>query len=117
MIERRSGGGSVAINGDLTRATLSIHALAWNKPSGNIADASATLLMSHDRLKKIDRIAVRGDGLLLTGAADIDDGHIRDLVLDNIRLGQSRAMERFILRRTDRSRWCCKGTRSICPPS
>ena len=90
MIERRGGNGSVAINGDLTLATLSIHPLAWSKPSGNVANASVVLLMSHDRLTKIDRIAVRGDGLLLTGSADVDDGHIRAILLDNIRLGQTR---------------------------
>ena len=90
MLERRGGDGSVAINGDLTLATLSLHPLAWSKPSGNIANASAILRMSHDRLTKIDQIAVRGDGLLLTGAADLDGSHIRNVVLDSIRLGQTR---------------------------
>jgi hypothetical protein len=89
VIERRNGNGSVAINGDLTLATLAVDPLAWRKPSGNIANASATLLMSHDKLTKIDRIAVRGDGLLLNGSADFPDGHIRTLVLDTIRLGRT----------------------------
>jgi hypothetical protein len=89
MIERRSGEGSIAINGDLTLATLAIDPLAWRKPSGIIANASAILLMSHDRLTKIDRIVVRGDGILLTGAADFSDGSIRSLLLDTIRLGNS----------------------------
>jgi AsmA-like C-terminal region len=90
MVERRNGNGSVAINGDLTLATLALNPLAWNKPSGNVANASATLLMSHDRLTKIDRISVRGDGLLLTGSADLPDGHIRTLVLDSISLGRTK---------------------------
>ncbi|WP_158927439.1 DUF3971 domain-containing protein [Acidisphaera sp. S103] len=89
LIERRGGDGSVAINGDLTLATLSVHPLAWTKPSGTIANASVVLLMAHDRLTKIDKIAVRGEGLLLTGSADLDDGHVRSVALDNIRLGQT----------------------------
>lgn len=89
VIERRNGAGSVAINGDLTLATLAIDPLAWRKPSGNIASASATLLMSHDRLTKIDRIAVRGDGLQLTGSADLAAGRLRRLLLDTIRLGRT----------------------------
>jgi hypothetical protein len=91
MIERRGGDGSVAINGDLTLASLSIHPLAWSKPSGNSANASALLLMSHDRTTRIDKIAVRGDGLLLTGSGDFVDGHIRSVLLDTIRLGQTGA--------------------------
>ncbi len=113
-IERRSGDGSIAINGDLTLATLAVDPLAWTKPSGNIANASAILLMSHDRLTKIDRIAVRGDGLLLTGSADVVDGHVRAVRLDTIRLGRrhgarhdpsrrERADRRRAARRSDRS--------------
>ena len=89
LIERRNGDGSIAINGDLTLATLAVDPLAWSKSSGTIAAASATLLLSHDRLTKIDKIAVHGDGLLLGGSADFADGHIRTARLDTIRLGQT----------------------------
>jgi hypothetical protein len=90
MIEHRNGDGSVAVNGDLTLATLSVQPLAWQKPSGSTANASAILLMTHDRLTKIDRIAMRGNGFVLTGAAAIDSGLIHNIVLDTIRLGQTR---------------------------
>ena len=89
LIERRGGNGSIAISGDLTLATLAVDPLAWNKSSGSIATAAATLMLSHDRLTRIDRIAVRGDGLLLNGSADFADGHIRTLSLDTIRLGRT----------------------------
>jgi hypothetical protein len=89
LVERRGGNGSVAINGDLTLATLSVHALAWSKPSGTIANASVVLQMAHDRLTKIDKLAVQGEGLLLTGSAAVDDGHVRSVVLDDLRLGQT----------------------------
>ena len=90
LIERRGVDGSVAVNGDLTAATLSIHPLAWSKPPRSSASASATLLLSHDRLTKVDRIAVRGDGLLVTGAADFADGHVRSMVFDTVRVVQTR---------------------------
>ncbi|MDR3529883.1 MAG: DUF3971 domain-containing protein [Rhodopila sp.] len=89
MIERRSGDGSIAITGDLTLATLGVAPLAWHKPSGDAANAAATLVMSHDRLTKIDRIAVRGDGLLMSGSANFIDGHFRTLLLDAIQLGRT----------------------------
>jgi AsmA-like C-terminal region/Protein of unknown function len=88
VIERRGGDGSIAINGDLTLATLAFHQLTWTKASGSIANASATLLTSHDRLTKIDKIAVRGDGLLLTGSADFAN---RSVTLDTIHLGRTQA--------------------------
>jgi AsmA-like C-terminal region len=89
VVERHNGDGSIAINGDLTLTTLTVDPLAWTKPSGNIANASATLLMTHDRLTKIDGVAVRGDGLLLTGSANVVDGHVRAVRLDTVRLGRS----------------------------
>jgi hypothetical protein len=90
IIERRDGDGSIVISSDLTLTTLSVQPLDWRKPSGDVANASATLLMTHDRLTKIDQIVVRGETLLLTGAATVDGGHFRDIVLDTIRLGQTR---------------------------
>lgn len=91
LIERRGGDGSVAINGDLTLATLAVNPLAWSKPSGSIGSASATLLLSHDRLTKIDKVSLRGEGLGVSGSADLADGHIRTLRLDSIVLGRTQA--------------------------
>jgi hypothetical protein len=89
VIENRGGGSSVAVTADLTLATLSITPLAWSKPASGVANASATLLMAHDKLMKIDRIIVRGDGLFVTGSADLIDSHIRAVLLDTIRLGRT----------------------------
>lgn len=90
MTERRNGEGSIAVVGDLTDATLMVRPLAWSKGPGDAANMTATLLMSHDRLKKVDRIAMRGDGLLLDGAADFAaDGKIRTVQLNNIQLGRT----------------------------
>jgi hypothetical protein len=89
LTERRGGDGSVAITSDLTPSTLSVGPLAWTKAPATPAIASANLLLSHDRLTKIDRIAVRGDGLLLTGSGDFVDEHLRSVALDTIRLGRT----------------------------
>ena len=91
LIERRSGDGSIAINGDLTLATLSLDPLAWSKPSGTNATVSATLQMSHDHLTRIQPISVRGDGLLLSGSADVADGRVQTVRMDTIRLGRTEA--------------------------
>jgi AsmA-like C-terminal region/Protein of unknown function len=90
VIQRRSGDGSVAMTGDLTRSTLGVRPLAWSKPAGEAATATATLIMSHDRLTRIDRISLRGDGLSVSGSADLVDGHIRSTLLDTIQLGRTR---------------------------
>ncbi len=89
MIERRGGDGSVAINGDLTLATLAVDPLAWSKASGSSATVSATMLTSFGRVTKIDKIVIQGDGLMLRGSADFVGGHIRTVLLDDIRLGRS----------------------------
>nr|WP_294548359.1 AsmA-like C-terminal region-containing protein [uncultured Rhodopila sp.] len=89
LVERRNGTGSVTLESDLTLATLTVGTLAWSKPSGSAASASATLLLSRDRLSRIDRIMVRGDDLLLTGSAEFADGQVRSLMLDRMKLGRT----------------------------
>jgi hypothetical protein len=91
LAERRNGKGSVLLESDLTQATLSVDALAWSKPAGSTASATVSLQLLHDRLSRIDRIAVQGDGVLLTGSAEFADGQMRSLLLDQIRLGQTEA--------------------------
>jgi hypothetical protein len=89
LVERRSGDGSVTIAGDLTPARLDLTALRWSKPAGTPASATATLLMSHDRPVKLDRIIVSGDGLAVNGSASFTDGLMRSVQLDTIRLGRT----------------------------
>ena len=97
VIGRRNGSESVTINGDLTAATLSVAPLAWSKPSGSAASASAVILMSGNRVTKIDRIIVHGDELQLNGVADYVDGQPRSVQLDAIRLGRSEARGTVLL--------------------
>jgi hypothetical protein len=89
LTDRRNGETSIALGGDLTGAALNFAPLAWRKPAGAAANATATLLLSHGRLNKIDRIVLRGDGVALTGTADFKDGHARSLSLDDLRLGRT----------------------------
>ena len=91
MLQRRNGEGSVSVGGDLTQATMVVSPLAWTKPAGIAASATALLLMSHDRLTKIDRIMLQGDAVLVTGSAGFVDGHLRSVILDKISLGRTQA--------------------------
>ena len=91
LTERRNGQSAVTIESDLTRATLTVDPLAWSKRPGTPASATATIRLQRDRLSRIERIAVRGDDLLLTGSAEFTDGRIRSVLLDRIRLGRTDA--------------------------
>ncbi len=89
LVERRSGDGSVALVGDLTQARMEFATLAWVKPAGLSVNATATLMMSHDRPVKLDRIVVAGDGVTVNGSANFTDGRMRSVQLDQIRLGRT----------------------------
>ncbi len=97
VIGRRNGAGSVTVNGDLAAATLSVAPLAWSKPSGVAASASAVLLLSGNRITRIDRIIVHGDELQLNGSAEFADGQPRSVQLDTIRLGRTQARGTVLL--------------------
>ncbi len=89
MTDRRNGESSVVVAGDLTGAALHFAPLAWSKAPGADANASAVLLLSHGRLTKIDRVAMLGDGISLSGMADFKDGQARSLSLDEFKLGRT----------------------------
>jgi AsmA-like C-terminal region len=89
IIERRNGDGSVSIGSDLTQSTLELGPLAWRKPPGVVAKAAATLLISHDRLTKLDHLVVQGDEMTVNASANLVDGRIRSVLLDNVRLGRT----------------------------
>jgi AsmA-like C-terminal region len=91
LAERRNGKGSVTLESDLTLAALAFDPLGWSKPPGSTAAATVSLQLLHDRLSRIDRISVQGDGLLLTGSGEFTDGQMRSLLLEQIRLGQTDA--------------------------
>jgi hypothetical protein len=89
IMERRNGSGSVSINADLTPARLTVTPLGWSKPSGSIVSATATLSLSKDRLIRIDHMSVRGDEVALEASANLINGHIRSVLLDNVQLGRT----------------------------
>jgi AsmA-like protein/uncharacterized protein DUF3971 len=89
LTERRNGEGSVLVNGDLTQASLEVGPLAWSKPAGVVASATAVLVTAHGRLVRIERLGLRGDSLLLNGSANFVGGRIRSVQLDSIQLGRT----------------------------
>ncbi len=87
--ERRSGDGSIAINGDLTRAAMRVKAIGWEKSAGVPGNASATVALSHGTLKTIQDIAATSGNLDLAGSATCADGAIRSVTIDRARIGRT----------------------------
>lgn len=90
-VERRDGNNTIALNGNLSEASLLISPLAWRKPAGINASASAVLMMTRDRMSKIDRIVARGPGLDIAGSVEYAGGQPQSVRFDMLRLGRTEA--------------------------
>jgi hypothetical protein len=89
LTERRDGAGRVQLHADLSNATLNIQSLAWHKPLGAAAAATAELRLQNDRLTAIDGIALNGEGALLRASAQCSGGDVTLLRVDRLVLGHS----------------------------
>ena len=85
----RSGNGEVTADADLTQAELNVAPLAWRKPVGVAAKASARLVLSKDRLMSIDPVTVDGAGIQVMGAVSVSDGKPDTVRLDRAVLGRT----------------------------
>lgn len=86
--QRRAGDADLAVEADLTPATL-VAPTGWRKPVGSPAKGSATVLLDRDRLRAVDRIVLDGDGLSLRGSATATNGKIAGVRLDRAVFGRS----------------------------
>jgi hypothetical protein len=86
----RSGDGEIVVEADLAQSVLTIAPLAWRKPAGGPAKASARLNLAKEKLTGVDRLTVDGPGFSLRGAITVFGAR-----LDTLRL------ERAVLGRTD----------------
>ena len=84
-----NGEGDIALEADLTGTIVAVAPLAWQKPAGTAARASARLVLSKDRLSSIDNIVAEGSGLSVRGVADIAGGRISAIRLDRLQLGRT----------------------------
>ena len=84
-----NGEGDIVVEADLTGAILGIEPLAWAKPAGRPAKASARLVLAKDRLSSIDNIVVEGTELSMRGVADVVGGRIAGLRVDRAQLGRN----------------------------
>ena len=84
-----NGAGALAIEADLTGATLTVAPLAWRKPVGTTAKATARLVLAQDRMTGIEAIALDGPDLSLRAAARAVDGRIAAIRLDRLTLGHT----------------------------
>lgn len=91
LTERRNGAGAVQVTADLTGATLTIGPLGWSKPAGVAATGTATVQLLHDHATAIETIGISGDGLVLRGEADLEQGRIAMLRVERAQLGRTLA--------------------------
>jgi hypothetical protein len=91
LSERRNGQGELAVTADLTDAELALSQLEWRKLRGTAAKGSARALLDHDRLTAIEAAQLDGDGLLLRGSAQFNEGRMSGLRVDRLVLGRTTA--------------------------
>ena len=89
LTERRNGAGDVAVASDLTPSELTVAALAWHKPRGVVAKATARVALDHDRLVRLDSVQVEGEGVALRGRGTFSDGKLAQVQLDRLVLGRT----------------------------
>ncbi len=89
LSEHRDGSGSIALDGDLAAASLAFKPIGWSKPAGVPGSASATLLLSRDRLAGIPRIGVDSPALSVGASAECADGVVRAVTIDRATFGKS----------------------------
>jgi hypothetical protein len=89
LTERRDGAGHVQLQADLSNATLNVAPLAWHKPLGAAAAATAELQLQNDRLTGIDGIALNGNSVSLRASAQCSGGHVTLLRVNRLVLGRS----------------------------
>ena len=87
--EYRDGSGEVTADADLTQAGLLVSPLAWRKPVGAAARASAHLTLANDKLTAIDRVTIDGTGMQALGAVTVFDGKPDTVRLDRLVLGRT----------------------------
>ena len=91
VAERRDGSGEADLHADLARGGLALTQLGWRRAPGGPASADARVLLSHDRVVGLDRLAVQGEGIDVHGAAEFADGKPVVLRLDRLMLGETEA--------------------------
>lgn len=85
----RNGGGEVTADADLTQAELTVSPLAWRKPAGAAARASAHLTLANDKLTGIDQVSIDSAGAQARGAVTVLDGKPDTVRLDRLVLGST----------------------------
>ncbi|HQT79714.1 MAG TPA: AsmA-like C-terminal region-containing protein [Rhodopila sp.] len=91
ILDRRTGGDMVSIEGDLTETTLTVSQLGWTKPRGTYTGFSAGLSVRRGQLAGIERFAISGTGVSVGGSARATDGRISSVSVDELRLGNTTA--------------------------
>jgi len=89
--ERRDGSGQASVHADLQRSDMRLAPLGWHREAGGTGTADVRVLLDHDRIVGVDRLAVEGDGISVAGHAEFIDAQPSILRLDRLVLGATRA--------------------------
>ena len=89
LTQQRNGAAALAVHADLTPAVLTLEPLAWSKPAGQQALASATLRLARDRLTGIQNVSVTGTGIAVQGSVECTDGHVSLIRLNHAVIGRN----------------------------
>ncbi|MBY0337603.1 MAG: DUF3971 domain-containing protein [Acetobacteraceae bacterium] len=87
---RRNGQGQVQLRADLRDATLALPALRWAKPPGSAGQAEAMLRLNGDALTGLDSIRIEALELLARGRAQVRQGRVERVEIQESVFGGSR---------------------------
>ncbi|MGE0222160.1 MAG: AsmA-like C-terminal region-containing protein [Acetobacteraceae bacterium] len=90
-VERRSGDAEIAIDADLTKATLAASPIGWRKSPGVPAKGTGRVVLGKGRVKAFDRIAIDGEGVSVRGTMEFADGRMSAIHLERAVLGRTEA--------------------------
>ncbi|WP_428487415.1 AsmA-like C-terminal region-containing protein [Rhodopila sp.] len=89
LLERRNGDGSIALNANLAAAVLQVKPVGWSKAAGTPSKASATILLSHDRLVSIVHIVAVSTDALVAASVECPDGVLQSISINRANLGKT----------------------------
>lgn len=77
---------------DLTRADLGFPVLAWEKPAGMPASATATVIFEKGQLQRVEAFRIDGGGLTALGDVDFDpeDSAVSEMRVSRLEVGRTR---------------------------
>ena len=84
---RRDGRGEITLTADLAQAVLQVARLNWRKPAAKPAKMDVHLILDKDRITRIDRLKLLGEGLEIDAQVEFAGGQPRQARVQRALLG------------------------------